>query len=341
MTRAVRLIAVSAVAVVVGACLVACGAGGARDSVVVRVGRSAITSGTLADWMSAMAPEHVVPDPPRFTACIARQRALTLQPITAELEAECRQQYQTLRQQALDFLISSAWLIGEAADQGLAVSDQEVQRRLEEEGGPDGESVADVKVKIMAELAAARLRQTLKRTEPKITPALIARYYAQHIEDFERRERRYFDIVERLPSSAAARGVMREVAMGRSLSTMALHEWLDRKNIADVLPLKKAIVRAIFAAKPHVLIGPTPLNERYAVFEVTRVIPAVVRPLAQVRNAIEKQLADEQERGVLAGFIRTWRAKWIARTDCRPGYVVQKCRQGGGARALEDPYTFN
>jgi hypothetical protein len=327
-------------AILVG--LAACG-GGARDSVIVRVGEGTITKAALARWIAAMAPEHVAPDPPRYRACIVHQEAISPQSVKAELGEECQRQYQALRQQALDFLISSQWLIGEAADSGLRVSDHEVQARLEEGNAsfPHPAAQADARFGIEAELSAAKIRQALIRGEPKVTRAQIAKYYTQNIRRFERQEQRSFDIVERLHSKAAARVVMRKIMLGTSLSKIAVHEELERANIADTAPGNRAIRRAIFVAKPGVLVGPMLLNNLYAVFAVTRIVPRVVQPLTRVQGSIETRLAEEQQRRTLAKFIKTWRSRWTARTDCHPGYVVQKCRQYTGPKAPEDPLALN
>lgn len=42
-----------------------------------------------------------------------------------------------------------------------------------------------------------------------------------------------------------------------------------------------------------------------------------------------------------AGFVKAWRAKWLAKTHCAAGYVVEKCANYSGARAAEDPYSLN
>jgi foldase protein PrsA len=322
--------------------LAACG-GSAHDGVIVRVGKSAITEGELSRWIATMAPEHVAPDPPRYAACIAHQESVSLQSVKAELKEECQRQYQTLRRQALNFLISSQWLIGEAASSGLKVSDSEVRTRLQEEGTrlPYHATGADAELEVEAELAAGKLRQALVRSEPKIPQAQIAQYYRQNIRRYEQPERRDIDIVERLHSEAAARGVMQKIVRGASLSKMAIYESIERpRNFAEIPPEKRVMRRAIFAAKPGVLIGPTPLNFLYAVFEVTRIQPRVVQPLAGVQGSIEVKLAEAQQRRTLAKFIDEWRARWRTRTDCHRGYVVQKCKQYGGPKAPENPSTF-
>lgn len=297
-------------------------AGGGGGRVAVRVAQSDLTAADVAQRMSIIAPEHIVPDPPRYKSCVAHLQAQMPQSIASALEEECRQQYQALKQRALGLLISWHWLIGEAIERGLQLRDAQLATK--------------------AQAAEAKIRQALKDSEAKITQAQIEAYYKQNAGRFGRRERRYIDIVERLPSKAAARRALSDIMRRGNMAQVAIHESFDEMSIAQVEPRRKAILRAIFAARPHMLVGPLPLlNREWCFFEVTRVIPAVVKPLAQVQATIEQRLAGERRWRTLANFISAWRRKWIARTDCSAGYEVQKCREYRGPKTPEDPLAFN
>lgn len=337
-----RLATSVAILAVVAVGLAGCG-GHARDRVVVRVGERAITRSQLVRWMSVLAPAHEVPAPPAYAACVASRRALTLDSITRVLEEECAQQYRALREQALHALISAAWLIGEARDRGLAPSRRAVEERVAGQKRTllaAGATITDVEVKIEAELAASRLR-ALVDDGSAIARAEVARYYRRHLRRFERAEVRDFDIVENLESEAAARAVMHEIESGTTHAGLPLHEKLERPLDIARLGAKKAIVQAIFAAEPHVLSGPTPLRGRYAVFEVTRTTPATREPLRRVERSIRRTLSAERTRRALAAFVTAWRTRWIAKTACSVGYVVQKCRDYDGPRVREGPLSLD
>ncbi|HZC13961.1 MAG TPA: hypothetical protein VE270_08070, partial [Thermoleophilaceae bacterium] len=83
------------------------------------------------------APTQVVlPDPPEFRKCAAariRQPAPKGTPKPNEQQARdlCRQEYDLLRDQVMQFLISSAWIEGEAEERGIEASDREVDRMFE------------------------------------------------------------------------------------------------------------------------------------------------------------------------------------------------------------------
>jgi foldase protein PrsA len=331
----------------------ACAGGADRDSVIVRVGKRAITKDALAHWMSILAPQHEVPDPPRYAACVTRRQARRSEP-ALEVRAQCARSYRALEQQALELLISSDWLIGEAADRNLGVSRREIKQRLhrterafrsEAEFHESLEAIAhttaDSEFELEAELASSKIRRMLVSGEPALAATRVADYYRRNIRRFVTPERRYFSIAENLKSEAAARRLMREVAHGRSLADVGLRESLPRPNFAQIPGLKRIIYKAIFAAKPKVVAEPVELNKLYFVFEVTRVVPATLRSLAQARSAIAHKLRAERQRRTLAKFVRAWRVKWIAKTSCLPAYVVQKCKQYDGPHAREDPLSLS
>lgn len=336
----VRSIAAFTLATAIVTGLTDCGG----EVVAVRVGRAAITREAVTRWMSVVAPEHFVPDPPRYTTCVAREQMLASPTARATLMQECGREYHALERQALEFLISSAWLTGTLAEEGLRVSDREVRERLREHQTPlaveEGDA-GDVEFAVHAELAEAKLRQALTRSEHMVTSAQIADYYRAHRRRFLVPERRYFDI-ENLKTRALALGIKREVQSGRRARFISgvLHEMIEGPSPVKYGRAEDAVRRAILGARSNVLTGPL-ANGEYALFEVRRIVAARYEPLARVRGAIEHQLAAEQRRLRLSRFIEAWHTRWVAMTDCYPGYVVQRCRQYIGPRAPEEPLAFS
>jgi foldase protein PrsA len=324
--RSIHGISASAAAVVAIVGVAACGSG-ISDSVVVRVGETAITKATVDHWMSAMAGGRAAIDPSKR---------------------------QTLRRQALGFLISSQWLVGEAAEDGLKLSERELEQRFKAKqsasfpGGEaelreflkaTGQKISDIMFEVKAELASSQIRQMLMGREPAIARARIVAYYGRHQQRFAIPEQRELQITNR-KSTAEADRLKREVESGKSSVSMFLRDLAERPLR---LPRYDVLERAIYSAKPNVLIGPVKQGIDYYLFEVKRITPAGEQTLAQVQGSIERQLAAEQRRRTLAAFIKAWRKKWISRTDCQAGYVVQKCRQykASAATPPEDPFTLN
>ncbi len=130
------------------ACLIvlglsACGSTTSTNT-VAHVGNRPITKSSLSHWMAISVgirnftspppagSEEVVPDPPNFTACIARRRrtAPNSASPTAKLRADCQSVYTELEQAMLHTLIKAEWVRGEAANEGVQVSDAEVMTRF-------------------------------------------------------------------------------------------------------------------------------------------------------------------------------------------------------------------
>jgi foldase protein PrsA len=119
------------------------------DATAAAVAGRTVSKTAVAHWLSVEAiisrepnpqqpvPKGEVPDPPRYTACVAYMQATTPQApstpmkrTTAELKGECQKRYEAVRQRVIEILITYAWLSAEAAGQGITVSDSEVAQRF-------------------------------------------------------------------------------------------------------------------------------------------------------------------------------------------------------------------
>jgi hypothetical protein len=333
-----------------GVAVASCG-GSPREHVIITVGRSTITASSLEYWISVMAPRQAIPEPPRFTVCIEHLKELAQYSTShAQLEEACRRQYGELRQSALHLLITNQWLIGELAAQGIRVSNREIDRRLREKyASPEGElelnallgvggrTSSDLKLEVRAELAAERLHQQMVAYSLDIPSRQIASYYRRNIHRFYLNERRYVELAGNLRGSEAAKRIISKVRQGTSFARMSFHEWLERPDLRAVGEEKRILFRAIFRARPNVLVGPLRINGFYFLFRVTKTSPARLQTLADASKTIRKELSVRRR----VRFVKSWRRRWTAETSCAPRYVVQKCEQYHGAAAPEDPVEVN
>jgi len=141
---AVGAIAVPAVA------LSACGDSVPSDS-VAKVGGDSITKTQFNHWMQVAAISSQgalpgakktavkVPQPPDFADCVANKTKTAPKPAkgqpkptAAQFKAQCKQEYEGLRDQVLQFLISAHWIQNEASDQNVKVSDAEVNKQFQQ-----------------------------------------------------------------------------------------------------------------------------------------------------------------------------------------------------------------
>jgi foldase protein PrsA len=335
--------------------------------VVARVGGHVITKATLEHWMAVGAPKTEVPDPPDYSVCIAHRKAASPSKSAgageAVLKRECQQRYRELVKRALAPLISSMWVIGEASERGVGVTDAEVARvfhnyknRLYKQESAfrsylatTGQTVADVLSGVRRELASTRIRRLIEVRAGHATPARVKRYFDANKQSFAVPERRDIEAI-RTNTRAAIVKAEREVRSGVSFASVARRVSVDRPYNAKG-GLMEGIVRgqeekgfdqAIFAAPIHRLVGPLELRRRYYIFRVRDIVPGRARSFAEVRDQLAQQLPDQLKQQALVEFIRDWRAKWRARTYCRAGYIVQKCRESKASKGepAEDPYTL-
>jgi hypothetical protein len=324
---ALRIIAWLAVWLSAAVGLLGC-AGPRPSPTVIDVGRASITKRSVDHWASIITRGAIV--------------------------ANVADPQQSPRRQALALLIYLHWLIGEASRVDLHLSQGQLERMVEQQErsmpagrheflellDASGEASADVEFETRARWAAHALAGELtieveRTAKGRVSSDTILRFYRAHAARYHLRERRFYDLVERIPSRAAAVALAKQLGTGRHFSERSSKERPYRPRTFAGLPGQATVYRAVFRAKVGVLTGPLPLQGAYALFVLRRIEPARVQPLAEVRGAIERQLLASAERSVRAQLISEFRARWTSQTDCRPGYVVQKCRQYTGSRVSQ------
>jgi foldase protein PrsA len=345
------------------------------NAVVAQVGGHAITKAMFTHALAAELKSEGpgAPVPPDFAACIkhlqatsASSRSSRSKSSPAMLKSNCQQQYLTLQRHALEPLISQQWVIGGAAEAGIHVSDGELEQQLkkavhgqpqaqtERELAMTGRTWADFVRETKVQLLAEGIRRMTTRKTTHITQTQVVRYYNEHKQLFETRKRRDIEIV-RAENEAEALKVKREIASGRSFASIikshpAVSQPVYSKDgsVPHYEPLlyrQAPLNNAIFAAKPNVLSGPVKITLGYYVFEVKRTYPSRQKALAQVQAHITQELPKLLYKQAFAAFVREWRARWRAKTDCQPSYVVMKCKQFAASGATppekEDPYTLD
>jgi PPIC-type PPIASE domain len=334
---------VAVLALLVLASLSGCGRSGS-ESVAAKIGGDAVTTATVERWMSALAPEHQVPDAPSFGRCIARGESFAPGSDRSILEGECQQQYEALRKRALDLLISARWLIAEAHEEGLSLDAGEVSRRaaspgLAVRGGRL--NAADRRLAAEAAVAAASIERKLGEANP-VTQAQVHAYYRRNIARFTHAEERDIYLSEGIDTLAHAARLRQELVSGKAdLQKNSLTETINRAHPPTGREHEAAMLHTIFTAKPGTFTQPQPFNEGWSFVKVIRVKPQTIEPLAKVRARIEARLAAEHLRSQLAAFIVGWQAKWKARTSCGHDYVMRRCRQSGSAPAAAGKLPFS
>jgi foldase protein PrsA len=340
--------------------------GGIPGNAVVQVGSTPVTKDAFNHWMGiaatassptagATAAKPAIPEPPTYKACIAHLQATTpapakgqTAPTTAQLKSQCEQQYKQLQQQVLGFLISSDWVIGEAAHLGVKVSDSEVHKQFQKIKSQQfprpaefekflkstGQTTSDLLLRVKLNQLSSKIQEKIAKQKHAVTKAEIEKYYNENKQRFGTPEKRNVEIIL-TKTEADAKKAKQEVESGKSFSSVAKRVSIDPTSKANGGLLtevvkgqqEKALDTAIFSARPNALSGPLKTAFGYYIFRVKSSTPGNQQSLAQAEAAIKSQLTATQSQTTISKFVKEFRKKWKGMTDCRSGFVVKDCKQ--------------
>ena len=346
---------------------------GCGDSVpgnaVARVGDTSIKRSVFDHWMKVAAASSAqasqdpdgakgasaqVPQPPNFTACIADKRAKAPKPAKgqpkptdATFKTQCKQEYEGLRDQVLQFLISSEWILGESKDQGVKVSEAQVKKQFEttkKQSFPkeadfkkfltqSAMTVDDVMFRVKVDALSNKLRDKVTKGRDKVSNEQIETYYNKNKKRFAQPERRDLRIVL-TKTKAKADEARQAIASGQSFKAVAKKFSIDQasKSRGGVLlavakgQQEKALDSAVFAADKGKLEGPVKTQFGYYVFKVQKITKASQQTLSQARTTIRQLLASQNQQKALESFVKDFSKKWKDKTNCRSGFVISDCK---------------
>jgi foldase protein PrsA len=359
------LLALGAFFVLAGA-LSACGGDSVPGNAVIRVGDSSIKKTTFTHWMNiaAISSQQALnpnssqkpqpPQPPNFSACVAEKAKTAPKPAkgqptptTAQFKAQCKQEYEGLRDQVLQFLVSSQWIINESADQGVKVTDAEVNKQFQQtkkQSFPkekdfqkylanSGMSVQDLLFRVRGNLLSDKLRTKITKGKDKVTDAQVADYYKKNKARFASPERRDLRVVL-TKDKAKADAARAAIAGGQSFAAVAKRFSIDQSSKSQGGKLlgiakgqqEKALDNALFAAKKGVLTGPVKTQFGYYVFKVQKITPASQQTQTQAAATIKQLLVQQNQQKALDDFVKNFQKKWKDKTNCREGFIIQSCK---------------
>jgi parvulin-like peptidyl-prolyl isomerase len=336
--------------------------GGIAGDAVVSVGGTSITKDAFNHWMSVAAASSavtgtekpVLPEPPKYTACIAHLKATAPKPAKgqkppteSQLKSECEQQYKSLQTEVLNFLISAQWVFSEASSLGVNISDSQVHKeftKIKSAQFPkaaeferflhsSGQSVSDLLLRVKLNLLSSKIQKQVVKNKGKVTEAQVTKYYNENKSRYGTPEKRNVRIVL-TKTEAAAKSAKQEIEASKNFAAVAKKDSIDPTSKANGGLLKevvkgeeeKALDEAIFAAKNGVLGGPVKTPFGYYVYEVVSSTPGTQQPLSQVKSTIKQTLIATGQQKALSTFVKNFKKKWLAKTECRSGYMVPDCK---------------
>jgi foldase protein PrsA len=357
MTKVVRpLLALCALAAAVA---VATGCGGVPGNAVAEVDGNTIEKGDFEHWMQVAAkssgqPGAAVPDPPEYTACVAQKRKTTPKPgkgqpkvTDSALKDQCKQEYQALRNQVVQLLVSYEWIQGEAEEMGIKVSDADVRKSFDEQKKQSfpkekdyqkflkdyGQTEEDILLRVRLDLLSNKIREQVIKGKDKVSDAQIKDFYDKNKDRFAQPERRDLRIVL-TKKKGQAEQAKAALERGDSWKSVAKKYSIDEASKAQggKLPaqaegtLESALDKAVFSAKKGEIGGPVKTQFGYYVFEVEKVSKASQQSLDDAKETIRQTLVSQNQQKALDKFTEDFRKKWKERTECRDEFKTAECK---------------
>src|SRR2546423_8595462 len=340
------------------ALIVGCGGQDVPTNGVAKIGDTVITKDQFNHWLNAAAhgsaaPGSTValPDPPNFTKCVANLQKQPVpkgakKPTTAQLKTQCKQQYDALKQQVMQFLVSAEWIQQEAKNQGVKVSNKEVQKQFQDQKKQSfqkesdyqkflknsGMTESDLLFRVKLDVISNDVRTKVIKGKDKVTNAQIASYYNKNKQRFAQPERRDLQVVL-TKTKAKAEAAKKQIESGQSWAKVAKKYSIDEASKAQGGKLpgvakgqqEKAFDDAIFSAKKGAITGPIKTQFGYYVFDVSKVTPASQQSLAQTKETIRNLLKSQNQQKALNAFVAKFRKDYKGKTKCAKAYVIPDC----------------
>jgi foldase protein PrsA len=349
--------------------LSACGSSGSiPGNAVAKVDETPITTAAFKHWISVAAVatssgalnqvKPVAPEPPAYTACIARlkgvaevelkAKALKTLPTEAKLKSSCETQYKSFTQEVMAFLLSSQWVLGEAQSLGVKLSDAEVEKQFlkiktaqfpkaaefEKFIANSGQTVSDLLFRVKLNMLSSKIQAKVAKEKKSVSNAEIEKYYKQNKSHYGSPEKRNADIVL-TKTESAAKAAEAELKAGKSFSSVATKYSIDPASKATGGLLTgivkgqeaEALDEQLFKAPVNQLGGPIKTAFGFYLYEVKAITAATQQSLAQAKPAIKAQLSSTKSQELLSNFVKSFKKKWLAKTTCRPQYLVADCKE--------------
>ena len=357
--RKLSLLAVPAALAATALAVAGCG-NDVPPNAVAKVGDTVIKKSEFDRWLNAAARgsqppgaggQVSVPDPPSFTRCISAKKRQPVpegaqKPTDQQLKDQCKAEYDSLKEQVMQFLVSAQWILQEADERGLEVSDAEVKKQFEdqkEQSFPDdkaykefletsGQTEQDLLFRVRLDVISNKVRQEILKGKSEVSNDDVRKYYEENKARFAQPERRDLAVVLTRNKTQADRARQR-LEDGQSFKDVAADVSIDEatKSQGGKLPgvakgqQEEAFDKAIFSARRGQLTGPVETQFGWYVFEVTKITPAEQQSVEEAAETIRNLLRAEREQKALDDFIEDFREKYKDETACADGFVIQDC----------------
>lgn len=297
----------------------------------------------------------VVDDVPDGTVTKAEYKDALFQAVPrlglTALPSEKSPQFAQVKDAAISDLLLQRWIVGEAADRGLTVSDGIVADKLQQiikTQFNDSQKAFDSFLKqshfsqedalqrVKLQILSSRVQsQVLPKQPPKVTQDEIEAYYNANLTQFQQPETRDFRLILNKDRAQVeqAKAALESDDSAANWKKVA-QQYSTDPTTKSVGGLRTQVARqqsepalddAVFSASVHQVIGPIKGQGGYYVIEVEAAHPAETQPLDKASQSIKAQIPGLLQQQLATNFQTNFVNKWTVRTFCATGYVISRC----------------
>jgi parvulin-like peptidyl-prolyl isomerase len=279
-----------------------------------------------------------------------------------EVPAEDDPQYEALKQTAISDLLLSRWVLGEAEERGIEITEREVDEELDsvkqQQFGSEkafdrfleqsGFTLEEARERIELQLISDRIQQEVLPADqtPDVSDDEVEAYYDENIAQFEQPESRNVRVIL-TRDQAEAEDALSELQGDDSPKSWArvAKAFSTDEATKNSGGLREAVVEGqsepaldaeIFSAPEGELVGPFEGESGFYVIQVESITPAQTIPLDESREQISQTIAAADQQAIGENFQQDFQEKWTSRTFCAEDFTTDQC---ANAPAPPDPCT--
>jgi parvulin-like peptidyl-prolyl isomerase len=259
-------------------------------------------------------------------------------------------QYDELQEAALGSLLDAVWLRGEADEEGISVTEADVEKEFKklkkENFKTEAEykkflkesefTQADVDSRVELQMLSTEIQKNITEGASEPSDSEIKDYYeAALATQFTQPETRDIRLVVNKDEGKAEAALKaleadnsakswKKVAKQFSEDELSKSKGGFQKGIAEGV-LEEPLNEQVFATPEGRVEGLVKTERGYNIFEVDNSTPETTQDLKTVEAQIKSQLEQQAEQEAFTGFVSNYQSKWKSRTFCADGFVIERC----------------
>ncbi len=267
-----------------------------------------------------------------------------------KLPKEGSKKYEELKTAAMTETLEQVWLRGEAEERGISVTPKQVSTELaqikKENFKAPGSyqeflknssfTPEDVERRVEVQVLSTQIQEAISTSAGPASKEEIEDYYdAEKASQFTTPASRDVRVIINTNKSEVekAKEALEKDNSPANWNKVAAKYSTDpstkgKGGLQTGVPeefLKGELKKAVFVTPTTQLAGPVKNSGSYLLVEPVKINPKKIQGLPEVRQQISSTLTQQNQEEALQEFVAGYQSKWVSRTFCAPGFLVQNC----------------